>query len=347
MQTTRPYGRNDWSDDKALFQAAEIGDMDAVERLLAVGADPERKINGTGECALHACASAGHSEVLLKLIEAGASANVKTGNHWTPLHYACRSGGSETVAALLSAGAHIDAVADPARLFRGRTAEEFLDRTPLHIALSFETKDSYICSEFMEAERDERLKIVKLLAEAGANLDARKTRRNNSLLDEAISDDKYEIIDILLSNGASTETRGDEGRTALITACAYGRAKSVEMLLMAGADPMVENDNGRTALHKALVSKDASGCLRACARLISEEDCRKIFEHERERDGAWGAMEKERLVDFAQRRGPECLAAYSDFMERITARVEAQDFRSEIEMSAGQTQQAQPARRRI
>ena len=73
-----------------LFQAAGIGDVAAVRRLVAGGADLEEP-DELGAKPLHVAAMSGKLEVLKVLVELGADMEAKTDRGARPLHWAALS----------------------------------------------------------------------------------------------------------------------------------------------------------------------------------------------------------------------------------------------------------------
>jgi uncharacterized protein len=97
-----------WSLDgwQPLHLAAFFGRVEAVRQLLDDDApvdEPSR--NTLRVTALHAAASASHSEIVWLLIGSGASVNTRQRGGSTPLHLAAAAGDIDSVQALLSAGA--------------------------------------------------------------------------------------------------------------------------------------------------------------------------------------------------------------------------------------------------
>ncbi|MDQ3684845.1 MAG: ankyrin repeat domain-containing protein, partial [Acidobacteriota bacterium] len=87
-----------------LMQAAESGDTDVVESLLAENTDVNEPLSG-GETALIRAASNGHVETVKILLAKGADVNAKPANGMTALIRAAFFGHAEVVAALLERGA--------------------------------------------------------------------------------------------------------------------------------------------------------------------------------------------------------------------------------------------------
>jgi thioredoxin-related protein len=89
-----------------LLAAAGAGRRDAVELLLAAGADPDRT-NRFGEGALHVAAKS-DTAILAILLAAGADPNARDAGGVTPLMLAARAGRADNTGTLRRAGARID-----------------------------------------------------------------------------------------------------------------------------------------------------------------------------------------------------------------------------------------------
>ena len=92
-----------------LHIATEKGDLKAVNRLLAQGADLHQ-LNHRGSTALLFAAHGGHSEVVERLITAGANVNQGNNDGYTPLEAAAMNGHLKIVECLLRAGADINQI---------------------------------------------------------------------------------------------------------------------------------------------------------------------------------------------------------------------------------------------
>jgi len=104
-----------------LFSAAVYGLIEEVVKLIELGASPNVR-GAIRMTPLHFAAKNGHTETVNLLLAAGADMKAEDSDGMTPLHYAAIKGHTETVNALLAAGAKIEA--------RDRRS-----MTPLHLAV--------------------------------------------------------------------------------------------------------------------------------------------------------------------------------------------------------------------
>ncbi len=153
-----------------LQEAVRTGDLHAVKRLLAQGADVDAW-TGTGITALHGAIIGGHTTIAELLIANGANLNTGDTSGYTPLHWAVHGGYSGLVEALLGRGAYTNARADDGT-------------TPLHWA----------------AGRGERA-LAELLIVNGANVDVRNDYDMTPLGVATVKGHKA-MIDLLKRHGA-------------------------------------------------------------------------------------------------------------------------------------------------
>ena len=109
--------------------------------------------------------------------------------------------------------------------------------------------------------------VVKLLLDAGANIEVRDTYLRQTPLMWAAqmkSPRHTDAVNALLTRGADTEARDFEGKTALILAVKRGRLATVQALLSHQADTQARDGNGRNAAQVAAVTGN-----RAAARLLT------------------------------------------------------------------------------
>ena len=96
--------------ERALSEAAAVGNIEAVKQAIADGADVNAK--NYGLTPLHIAAQTGHKEVSELLIIKGADVNAKDRDDGSPLHHAAFWGRKEVVELLIDKGANVNAKDD-------------------------------------------------------------------------------------------------------------------------------------------------------------------------------------------------------------------------------------------
>lgn len=155
-ETLLAHGAKAQYDERDEQPLAATTDSRIMELLIRAGANINAPSGGSGNTALHQCASKGAVSAIRYLLKRGAKVNSLNSFATTPLHIACRTpslllqeGGiqraKETIRLLVAAGASVN-VADA----RGNTPLHFAARNP-----------------YLDAED------LRVLVEAGAKLDAR------------------------------------------------------------------------------------------------------------------------------------------------------------------------------
>ncbi len=95
--------------DRALYEAAESGDLAEVDQLLQAGANVDAVISGDGS-PLIAAARASRLAVVGRLLDRGANPNMPVEGDGSPLIVAASEGSTSVVALLLDRGAHVDLI---------------------------------------------------------------------------------------------------------------------------------------------------------------------------------------------------------------------------------------------
>ena len=91
-----------------LYLAALVDQPDILTLILQKGGDPNIGASWKGNARpLHVASRNAHTEIVRRLIEAGAKVNIKDDDGDTPLLLAARSGSAEVVQLLIEAGADV------------------------------------------------------------------------------------------------------------------------------------------------------------------------------------------------------------------------------------------------
>ncbi|HXG24316.1 MAG TPA: ankyrin repeat domain-containing protein [Chthonomonadales bacterium] len=172
-------------------------------------------------------------DMILVLLEKGASVKARDKEGNTALILAARHRSRSTIEALLAQGAEINASNK-----RGETA-------------------------LMRAAEGNN-EVLRLLLQKGAHLEASRENGWTPLICAAAAPSTAGV-DILLEAGANVNARSKTGQTALMFAAIRGNVDMLEMLLFRGADVNVKDIYGNTALKNAKrsASRHAVALLRA------------------------------------------------------------------------------------
>ena len=92
--------------------------------------------------------------------------------------------------------------------------------------------------------------FVKILLEAGADVDLLNNDMNNALWFACVSE-SAEIIELLIEHGININNSNVNGATSLLYAASAGKYSVVKLLVEAGADLTLETLDGFTALDSA------------------------------------------------------------------------------------------------
>lgn len=125
-----------------------------------------------------------------------------------------------------------------------------------------------------------------------ANIEARDKTRSTPLIVlcsySSLPLERVKIIKILLENGANINSISEDGSSALMRACAYGNLEVIEALLAAGSNVNVKTKDNRTVFHYVALRKnyeelDIIVNLLICYgaevnELLSSFSCCKLFE---------------------------------------------------------------------
>lgn len=115
------------------------------------------------------------------------------------------------------------------------------------VNVNFQEK-SFGFSPLTNACHDDKIEVLQLLIEAGANLNI-QTRTGWTPLHYAVQSQQRKVFDILVNAGADINTKDVEGDTPLIKACCSLNEKIwVPLVLQAGADVNCQDNRGCTPL---------------------------------------------------------------------------------------------------
>ncbi|MBQ4875235.1 MAG: ankyrin repeat domain-containing protein [Rickettsiaceae bacterium H1] len=239
--------------NEQLLVAVEIGNYQEVESLLSKGAEINY-YDYNYYTPLHLAAQDNHVDIAKLLLDKGAKFMFHS--LWeTPLTIAIRNSNLEIARLFLNQ-------ANKLKLsFPKNQKQELFDqfrkvanvREDNKLSLIVNLSDSTRKTELHKAIDVKNIKIVKLLLDSGALINA-KDQFGGKPLHYSVLKQTKEITRLLLEYGADVNL-GDNGRTTVLHfAAKQGNEETVQLLLEHGADVNLQDGEGKTALHYAAKS---------------------------------------------------------------------------------------------
>jgi len=209
----------------ALNLAVMFGTDETVKRLLQVpGVDVNAGSNFSSN-PLYNAVGKGNLELVDLLVRAGADLSYRGGKgdeKFTILINGILSKSAPVVKYLLQKGVNIDEL-------------DNRDFSAVGVAASLSLND-----------------IVKVLVDAGADINQKQGEFKQTLIMLALHDDNTELVKYLINKGVDVKAQAKDGETALYLAASYGNIEAADALLRAGADIDKENSNGFSPLFRAI-----------------------------------------------------------------------------------------------
>ena len=265
--------------NKDFLEAAERGDLPAVESLIAKGTDVNAQYNGV--TALMAASLHGHTQVVRVLLDNGADVNGKTANQATALIAASLYGHKEIVELLLAKGADVNVKggknSETALIAASRQGGKEIVQLLLakgadvnagSIGPYVDSKATDGFSALMFASQEGHKEVVQLLLAKGADVNAKATTtimRHSQEGHKEVNNmpDLYANLPESVKEGNFVNQVFVKGQgqgmvikdvTALMLASLHSHKEVVRLLLAKRADVNANTTDGQTAL--SLASQD-------------------------------------------------------------------------------------------
>ncbi len=236
-----------------LKSAITMGQLQAVDMMLAVVQSDVNACDSEGRTALHVAVFYNYLEVVDRLLAADAHINARTRIGETALHIAAKEGFLDMMDKLIRANIDIDV-----RSVYGETAldaaivndqSQVLGRL-LTAGADINSCDSIGWTSLHRATSWNRFQAVDMLLTANAFINAR-TGNGETALHLAAEKGHLDIVDKLIRANIDIDARSTGGLTAVVAAIMEGHSQVLERLLIAGADINSCDYIGWTALHRA------------------------------------------------------------------------------------------------
>lgn len=234
-----------------IWSAAERGDIEAIKKFVAQGANVNSKQDEEGWRPLHCAARAGHLETVKELVRLGAKISVRESGGYTPFHAAFWDNANVKTALIdffLGAGADINKNVKGGGTVLSLAALGGNEVVVRHL-LARGADPNAATDTMLSAASGKNVKVVEILLQAGAKVNAEP--RQDSALGSAALYGQIEIVRLLLANGANPNHRDNSNETALMSAVMSKKIAVVQLLLEARADVNVKSFDDRTALDRA------------------------------------------------------------------------------------------------
>lgn len=235
-----------------LFTAALIGDYNEVKRLLREGVEVESVNPKTNLTALQVASSQEDSRIVQLLLDAGARVSAGKDQDSTPIGEAVRAGNLENFKLLREAGASLSGRCYGMTLLHWTASCGYEELTKVLVEAGLDVNAVDVNGEtplHAATNRGAGVEILKILLDAGANMEARSKTGDTALLSAGGYDD---MVEYLLQNGADVTAASNNGMTALHLAAGKGVCKQMQLILDTKAlDINAKTADGRTALHFA------------------------------------------------------------------------------------------------
>ena len=263
--------------EEGLWHAARTGDLPAMKRYIAEGADVNAPDDDLNMTPLAWSVTHGQTEATRLLIENGADVNMKDDDGSTALHGAAVFGRADVAKLLLENGAELQVRNDdggtPADALRldwrttgfigGLIGVEVETENiagmqsgrneiaKLFGVKEFDSKDIALANDLPGAVFIGDLAAVKRALTDGVDPNAQDPQSGSTMLSIASLMGHTEVVALLLERGAEVNAKNRDGGTALHAAAFLGRAETVKLLLEKGADTTLRNNMGSIAIDGA------------------------------------------------------------------------------------------------
>lgn len=247
---TTAIAQSDRAPDIDLWRAAAEGNIAAIEQHVAAGTDLNAREPLAGNTPLILAAVYGQSDSVNALLTAGAELEVKNKEQITALYNAVLFGNPRITKSLVEKGADIHTTDK-----NGVPLIDFVS-APWSPPLEGIYRLLYgLLRRDLDVDKTRKFRAsTARYLKTQAKKRPRPANKNNSAaeLSEAVMRDDANEIEELITNGANVDARDPRGNTPLQIAAVFGRVNPAKVLLDAKADINATSDQSGSALFNAV-----------------------------------------------------------------------------------------------
>ncbi len=277
--------------ENTLVGAAHAGDLMAIKRYLAEGADVNEMRFEMPPLAW--AAMMGKTAAVELLLQNGADINGRNRDGNTALHLAAFMGRAETAELLIKNGADVnvknsdgatltDLLAVPWETTRHlseplgiKLEKKQVEAARIRIAdmlnISLPSEQHMGTTDIWESAFIGNTEALEQALRDGADPNAKNLESGSTLLSTAAVMGQTKAVAMLLEQGADINVTDRNGGTALHAAAFLGRAETVKLLLEKGADTTLRNSDGITPLDAAKVDWELTLFIAGLLRIEVDE----------------------------------------------------------------------------
>ena len=240
-----PNVRN-MSNSTPLHEASGSGNLDVIQSLLSCGADVN-VLDHQGDSPLHKAYQYQKIDAMDLLVNRGADVNARNKSNSTLLHEASESGNLDIARLLLSHGAEVNALdhwgnSPLHNSFRCLTSDVVKPPNKDRVKV---THDTYDWTLIPEASSSGNVDLVPSVSKKCTGVMDTWDNGRSPLLYDALQEEKYAMVQLLLAHGADVNAREWGHRTPLQMALSEGSFNVSRLLIEHGADVDAQNDDAQ------------------------------------------------------------------------------------------------------
>lgn len=247
LMTGVPVDSAETNGSSALALAASSGQVEVIEVLLAAGAD-KNKSDNNGDTALTHAVTKGEIEAAVALVKSGAKTDTINNLGEYPLSIAIKNKDWPMVTALGKAGVNLDIEVDDGRTVLHDIIDSGEGKTELALALisggaNVNIADKSGNTPFTAAVNHNQVELVAVMAPKVADINAvLYNNKTYSALMKAVEMNNEDLIKVLIEAGADVDFVVEETQESCLYRAVYSQQKDTALILLkAGANTNTHN----------------------------------------------------------------------------------------------------------